>query len=307
MHPWDSEWLVSGTDVRGLIAEQFPEIACDVVELAGEGWDTWVYQVDGWMFRFPRRSVVCPLIEREMIILPQLAAYLPNPIPYPKWRGAPTKSFPHPFFGYAPVRGVSAAQGSYDAHRLARDLAIFLRALHRIGPTEGAAMGAGRPELRRLDLPQLLTRWGNWIDKAHQVGLSLDDVLLRAEAHRLEGTTLPLWDTALVHGDLNFKNLLIHDYALAGVIDWSDIHVGLPAEDWLMVHGLPDDAQREFLRHYGLASTRHWEASRFLALYVNLIVLVSARQTGQRFDEEEARRQMTTILTGPRTLDELGV
>lgn len=305
MHPWAPEWIVSATEVRRIVLEQFPEITCDVVELAGEGWDTWVYRVDGWMFRFPRRSVVCPLIDREMTILPYLAGRLPSPIPYPRWHGAPTDSFPHPFFGYAPVEGVTVDEGPYDPNRLARDLAIFLRALHRIGPGEGAGIGAGRAELRRLDLPRLLTQWRYWIDQAHQVGLVLEDGPLRAEASRLEGVTLPLWGTSLVHGDLNFKNILIHNDTLAGVIDWSDIHVGLPAEDWLMVHAFPGAAQRVFLRHYGPVDARNWEASRFQALYVNLIILVSALQTGQRCDEEEARRQMAAILTGPQMLDEL--
>lgn len=247
------------------------------------------------MLRFPRRSVVCLLIGREMTILPKIAARLPSFIPYPKWPGAPAESFSHPFLGYASLKGMTVAQGPYDPHRLVRDLARFIRTLHRIRLREGEDMGAGNPELRRLDLRQLLTRWRNWINKAHQMGLSLDDALLRAEAHRLEGTMLPLEGTTLVHGDLNFKNLLVHDKTLTGVIDWSDIPMGLPAEDWLMVNALPGDAQREFLRHYRPVTTRNWEASRFLALYVNLVVLVSAR------------RQIATILTGPQTLHELGV
>ena len=37
---------MSATEVRGLISEQIPQIVCDVVQLAGEGWDTWVYQVN---------------------------------------------------------------------------------------------------------------------------------------------------------------------------------------------------------------------------------------------------------------------
>ena len=141
-------------------------------------------------------------------------------------------------------------------------------------------MGAGRPELRRLDLPQWLPRWRDGIDQAHQVDLVRDDVVLRAEAHRLEGLALPVGEAVLVHGNLHFKNLLLRDGTLAGVIDWTDIHVGLPAEDWLMVHALPASAQREFLRHYGSADTRNGEASRSVALYVNLIILVSARQKG---------------------------
>ena len=104
-HPWEAEWFLSGTDVRWLVAEQFPERSWAVVEFAGEGWDPWVYQVDGQMFRFPRRSAVCPLIEREMAILPHLANHLPLPIPYPQWRGAPTDRFPHPFLARRRCRG----------------------------------------------------------------------------------------------------------------------------------------------------------------------------------------------------------
>ncbi len=71
---WAPEIAVDRELARHLIGSQFPELELRSLELIGEGWDNTVWLVDGeWSFRFPRREVAVPLVERELAVLPLIA------------------------------------------------------------------------------------------------------------------------------------------------------------------------------------------------------------------------------------------
>ena len=77
--PWLPERTVDAALARELIEQQFP-LKAPRVEALGEGWDNSVFAVNGeWVFRFPRRQVAVPLLDREARVLPQLAGKLPAP------------------------------------------------------------------------------------------------------------------------------------------------------------------------------------------------------------------------------------
>lgn len=303
VHPWQAEWDLTEEGVRRVISSQFPHLSIDRISLVGEGWDTWVYTVDGLFFRFPRRSMVCPTMVAEARILPRLAPLLPYPIPVPEWIGEPTADFPHPFFGYRTIVGQTLPDAVINPIAVARDLAVFLRALHSIGLSEGQRMGIGGPELRRFDIPRLKERLLEWIDRARAGGIAVDTPNLLEEFHLMADKSIVLDSPVVVHGDLNFKNLIMRQGRLAGIIDWTDVHLGHPGEDWSIVHGLlPYEAQRVFFEHYGSVTEEAWSASRFLAIYVNLIVLVSSQESGQPATATYAQHQLNRILSAPRTL-----
>jgi hypothetical protein len=87
MPVWESEIEVGEDLARTLIAEQFPDL--DVMSLVrlGEGWDNTVWATgEDIAFRFPRRAIAIPGVQREMAILPELAAQLPARSPTrPTW------------------------------------------------------------------------------------------------------------------------------------------------------------------------------------------------------------------------------
>src|SRR6185295_15436029 len=106
MPVWTAEVKVDEPLARRLIAEQFPQVSLDAVELLGEGWDNTVWLVDGrWAFRFPRREIALPGVQRELAVLSELAPQVPLPIPVPKWVGEPSEAFPWPFFGAEAIEG----------------------------------------------------------------------------------------------------------------------------------------------------------------------------------------------------------
>ena len=55
-------------------------LAADDVRIVAAGWDNTIVRVDeDWVFRFPRRSIALPGIDREIALLPKLAPQLSLP------------------------------------------------------------------------------------------------------------------------------------------------------------------------------------------------------------------------------------
>ena len=287
MREWSAEVTVERDLAYRLIAGQFDGLELGELSLLGAGWDNTVWLVDRrWVFRFPRREVVIAGIEREMALLPRLASLLPLPIPVPVFFGRPADGYPWPFFGAALIPGTETADAACseaDRGRLARPLASFLRALHD-GDTAAAVdpngelpndpMGRGDMKLRvRLTAERLaeVERLGLWRAPA-SVGVVLD-------AARGLGVPEP---SALVHGDLHLRHLLVDDArGAAGVIDWIDICRGDPGIDlplfWCL---LPAPARAEFLDVYGTVTDAQLLRARVLAIFLSATLAVYAYHEG---------------------------
>jgi aminoglycoside phosphotransferase (APT) family kinase protein len=292
---WSAEVIVERDLAYRLIAGQFDGLELGELSLLGAGWDNTVWLVDRrWVFRFPRREVVIAGIEREMALLPRLAPLLPLPIPVPVFFGRPGDGYPWPFFGAALIPGTETADAACsdaDRGRLARPLASFLRALHD-GDTAAAVdpngelpndpMGRGDMKLRvRLTVERLaeLERLGLWRGPA-SAGVVLD-------AARGLGAPEP---SALVHGDLHLRHLLVDDACGAvGAIDWTDICRGDPAIDlplfWCL---LPAPARAEFLDAYGTVTDAQLLRARVLAIFLSATLAVYAHHEGIAHLQREA-------------------
>jgi aminoglycoside phosphotransferase (APT) family kinase protein len=93
-----------------LVASQFPEFARATGEPLGLGWDNAAFLVDSRVvFRFPRRRVAAGLIEREIAVLPQIAAHLPLAISTLHFIGIKGSEYPLAFAGYKLIEGFGAA------------------------------------------------------------------------------------------------------------------------------------------------------------------------------------------------------
>ncbi len=297
---YDADIVMTVALAQKLIGEQFPELRSRRVAAFGEGWDNWVYRVDDWIFRFPRRRVAVSLTEREMAILPRLSSRLPRPIPHPIYFGTPSPEYPWPFFGYRSVPGTPVAEMAWDPERRSASapaLAEFLQALQRVPAAEAMAWGAGEPTLGRLNLGPLKERFEMWLSAAVDRGLAGMDAPWVAEFRESETPPASLGAPVLVHGDLNFKNVLLDSCGqLAGVVDWGDVHLGHPAEDWMFAAGyLPRVGQALFRTLAGAADDGLWQAARAVSIYVNVIVLVSASDMGRPADVAEAQWQLANL------------
>ena len=253
---WAAEVAIDAGIVRRVLRAQFPELTLSSLRLLGEGWDNSVWLVDGsWLFRFPRRELAVPPVERQVRLLPPLRPRLPLPVPQPVFVGAPSDAFRWPFFGTPFLPGREIADVSPDDQaraRAARPLAEFLRALHAPGLLALAGVDTLPVDPnRRADMTFRVERTRARIAELRELGLweappEVEQVL--EDALELPAPAAPV----LVHGDLHLRHLLIaDDGSPTAVIDWDDICRADPAVDLPLYWSfLPPAARPAFLDAY---------------------------------------------------------
>lgn len=250
-----SEFIVDEKLVRGLLVEQYSELAGEVIQPAGVGWDNAIYRVgEELAMRLPRRSAAVEPLVREQRWIGPMATRLPVPIPTPVYRGRPTRFYPWPWSLVKWLRGETVDRYPL-AHNQASLWARFLRALHQRAPADAPHNPyRGVPLQDRSDSVQGRLRQ---LSEQH---ISIAQGPL-AKASRAEVLSA-IWQQALsaepgtcdwwIHGDLHPLNVLSRGGRLAGVIDWGDLTRGDPATDLASVWMLFDDAtaRHEVLRKY---------------------------------------------------------
>jgi aminoglycoside phosphotransferase (APT) family kinase protein len=303
MPEWDAELAVDEERVRALLSEQFAELDAGSARLLGEGWDNSVWAVeDRWAFRFPRRQIAIPGVEREIALLPRLAPIVPVPIPVPVFVGEPSDRFPWPFFG-APLLGgaepADAVLTEDDRVALGAELGTFLRALHAPGTLSSVDPDRALPVdfNRRADMPFRVARVRDRLRdlpaELWRPPAAVEDILGAAED--LEPTSA----AALVHGDLHLRHLLVDGGSLSGVIDWGDVCRADPAVDLMVVWMLlPPEGRRSFIAAYGPIDAERLLRARVLALFLGLVLALYARDVGN------ARLQHESVAGLDRTLVE---
>lgn len=262
---WSAEEHVDEERARQLVREQFEELAADVVTLVSEGWDYAVFRVDGeWAFRFPRREVVVPGTEREIAVLPVLAARLDVGVPAPVFVGRPSDGFPWPFYGARYLEGVEATDRPVDPVALG----AALRALH--APETLAAVCEELPTdpLGRVDMDVRVPRLEE---------LGIDAPALVAAARELP----PPRHTAVCHGDLHMRQLLVDGAALTGIVDWVDVCRSDPAVDLSVAWSTLDAARRRsFFAAYGDVGEETRVRARVVAAFLCGMLADWARKEG---------------------------
>jgi aminoglycoside phosphotransferase (APT) family kinase protein len=273
VHQWDAEIVVDEGLARRLIGSQFPELELRSLHHLAEGWDNTVWVANGELaFRFPRRAIAVPLLEREVAFLPLLAPLLPLPIPVPTHVGHANGEFPWPFYGAQLVPGRELADGDVDAVRLGAQLGEFLRALHDV-----------ELELALADDPMGRADMSIRVPKAREdlsaLGLVSDEVESVLDA----ALDLPTPDaTVVAHGDLHLRHAIVaRDGGLSGVIDWGDACRADPSVDLSLYWShLSDDGRAAFLAAYGAVTDEQLLRARVLALFLCGMIASYARHHG---------------------------
>jgi aminoglycoside phosphotransferase (APT) family kinase protein len=293
---WAAEVTVDAALARLLIAEQFPEVELRSLELIGEGWDTTVWLVDDeWVFRFPRRQMVIPGLQKEMELLPQLAPLLPLPIPNPTYLGQPSAEYRLPFYGapFLPGRELAEAGLDDDARiALARPLAEFLRALH------GLELDVDLPvdPVRRADMTFRVPKTRERLAELERLGLWRAP----AVAHEVIDAAAELGPPeprAVVHGDLHLRHLLVGDGGeAAAVIDWIDLSRNDRGVDLVLYWStLPPAGRAEFQDAYGPITDEELLCARILALFLCGTLAVYGRHEDLPALEREALESLDRI------------
>ena len=257
--------------VRQLLSAQFPQWASlPLAPVVPGGWDNRTFRLgDALLVRLPSAEAYVEQVEKEQHWLPWLAPQLPLPIPAPVAQGLPDAGYPWPWSIYRWLRGEPASAASVaDGVQFARDLAGFLRALHRVDSGKGPPPG-----------PHNFFRGGP---------LQVYDTETRTAVEGLAGAidaveVLAVWDAALasasdaapvwVHGDLARSNLLVEAGALCSVIDFGCTAVGDPACDLVIAWTFFDAPARQAFREALPLNPGCWARGRGWALWKAVITL----------------------------------
>jgi aminoglycoside phosphotransferase (APT) family kinase protein len=250
---WSAEQDVDEERARRLVCRLFPELAADEVTLLSEGWDYAVFRVDGeWAFRFPRREVVVPGTEREIAVLPELAERLPVCLPKPVFVGQPADDFPWPFYGARFLPGVEATGRAVDPVALG----AALRALHAPETLEAVGDRLPADPLGRVDMAVRMPR-------LRELGVDAPELFAAAEA------LPPARHTAVCHGDLHMRQLLVDDGALTGIVDWVDVCRSDPAVDLSVAWStLAAEGRPAFFAAYGEVAEETRVKARVVAAFL---------------------------------------
>lgn len=260
---WSAEEHVDEERAGRLVRARFQEVAADEVTMVSEGWDYAVFRVDReWAFRFPRREVVVPGTEREISVLPMVAERLSVAVPAPVFVGPPGDDFPWPFYGARYVSGAEATGRRFDA----AVLGTALRTLH--APETLAVLGEELPvdPFGRVDMDVRLPRLG-------ELGVDAPELVAAAR------TLPPARHTAVCHGDLHMRQLIVESDTLAGIVDWVDVCRSDPAVDLSVAWSSLDSADRPaFFAAYGPVGEDTRVRARVVAAFLCAMLVEWARK-----------------------------
>jgi aminoglycoside phosphotransferase (APT) family kinase protein len=211
---------------------------------------------DDKLVRLPRQPGKVAALERELEVLPRLAASLPLAIPAPLGRGEPAEEFPFPWAVYTWLDGENVGVGQIrDPQRVAVELAKFILCVRALDPA-GAPLGLRRGTLRELD---------GWVrDRTAMLADRYDRAAILAAWD--EALELPAWDGAPTwcHCDLDLRNIVFLAGRPSAVLDWGGAGLGDPASDgaaaWKV---LPAEGRTAFWEALGadddeIARARGW-------------------------------------------------
>lgn len=238
----------------------------------------------------------------EIKVLPQIAAVMSLPIPNPEFIGEPARGYRWPFAGYRRLPGKTACAASLtDEQRsaMAKPLATFLRTLHSV-PFEELVRAEAPPDMYgRLDLAKRIPQTRQRLEQIRENGLlqgteRLDRIIAETEVRFGDTKFESGPDSVLLHGDLYVRHLLVDDVGqLCGVIDWGDVHYGVPANDLMIAHSfLPPGSHEAFREAYGPIDDDTWQLARFRALNHTTAVLPYAASVSDETLLREARNTM---------------
>ena len=269
MAEWAPEVVVDEPLARRLIGEQFPQVEQRSLQLLGAGWDNTVWLVDDeWVFRFPRRQMVIRGLENEMRYLPRIAPLLPVPIPKPTLLGKASDEFAWPFYGAPFLLGRELAEAGLDDDArtaLGRPFGEFLSALHSLDLDADLPLDPVRRADMTFRVPRTRERFAEL--EALSVWTAPSEALEIVEAAAELGLPEP---TAVVHGDLHLRHLLVDDGgAPSAVIDWIDLSRNDPGVDLVLYWcALPPEGRDEFRAAYGSITEDELLLGRILSLFL---------------------------------------
>lgn len=237
------------------------------ISVLGEGFRSMVVETpDGDVFKIAKNWEASAGLVKEAQVLPLIGGRLSTPVPWPLWRAGASNHFPFGVLGYPKLPGTPLHPSmltTQSSAELAEGMATFLLSLHRVEVDDAMTATLPGPEVRRFELHSL----------RNTVLPVLRELLQPHEYRAID----QWWDSflgdprmleftpALQHGDLWYENVLVDDTStdLSGVIDFENLALGDPAQDFATQLHLGRDFTAAVLDHYQAAGGILDEGSRY--------------------------------------------
>lgn len=258
--------------------------------IVAAGWDNSVVVVDDdWLFRFPRREIALPGIQREIDWLPRLAPALSLPIPVPEHVG--TCGDPAwPFWGARRLVGEELTRATVSA-QVATLIGSFLAELHDQPRNDhipvdpfGRADAAAR-SMRAREVLGDLRELGLWHGDP---GI---DAVLKAGSELGPPSAMPV----VSHGDLYSRHVLVDGDRLS-IIDWGDLCMASPAIDLAIAYSAFDGESRTaLLAAYGHVDDETLLRAQTFAVFSAASVVHYAHDIGDSAMVAEFTAQLATV------------
>jgi aminoglycoside 2''-phosphotransferase len=281
--PWEPDRALTLRQAQAAIRSQFPQIDVSRLEHLGAGWEFDVYLTrDEWVFRFPRRAEYATGFSWERAVHDLVAPFLKSvAVPRVELLGEPGPDFPYAFAGHRLVAGVRADHPDVTtAPSLGSELGAALTAIHSVPHQNARAIGVEPDEDGSRE----------WLREALEAEESLRDLdpsIDDALDWLRTGVPIPVPYTGpprLIHNDLCPDHILVDRDSgrLAGIIDWTDVALGDPALDFVVVVTWGGwDFFKAVRAGYGLPLGWDFEPRlSFLARVLSLVWLHESRQQG---------------------------
>jgi len=288
--PWTPEKLLSNSEAKKIIEENFKKLSPVRLLEFGKGWDNTVYLVnEKYVFLFPRRQVAAGLLRNEINVLPHIENLLPVPIPKIKFIIEDCKDFDWPVMGYEMIKGKTVCRaGLTEAERsnIAPAIAEFLKCLHNLSYEN---LEIPEDMHGRLNIKDRIRQAKENISEMKKLNIDFEYDKLIGFLKRFNQNTIFKNKLCIVHGDLYSRHILINEFKkISGIIDWGDIHLGNPAVDLsIMFSFLPRSARAVFKKRYGKIDESTLQLARLRAIYhtTTLIIYACSENDTDLFNE----------------------
>ena len=281
-----------------LVTKQFDQWQDSIRPVRPGGHDNKTYRLgEHKLLRFPSKREYAAQVEKEQLLLPRLRPSLPLDVPEPIGLGEPGCGYPYRWSIYRWLEGEalsSVPMPISQQERLAKTLAKFLMALHRIDTTAGLAPG-----------PHNFYRGGSLLVYDNETREALNRLRDRINAdyaiHVWEEGLRSRWrkDPVWVHGDMKTDNLLVRgnqgSKELAAVIDFGMLAVGDPACDLSMYWTFFEGNARRVFRDTLILDEDTWKRARAWTLWKALIIEAQMSKTNSS-EERSSRCVIDTIV-----------
>ena len=244
--------------IAAALMATFPDAgSIESVTVLREGFRNIVLETSGGdVFKIAKNWEASATYAMEQRVLPELGESLAAPIPYPLWYAGKSPRFPFGVLGYPKLAGTSLRPEvplSKELNTLARDIARFMFSLHRVPVTDSLKQHLPRPD----------TYWYQLAKVPDAILPTLRELLSDAQYATvkrwwndfLEDDRVRRFTPVVVHGDLSYDNILVSGdrSTVTGVVDFENLALGDPAQDFATQLHLGRDVAESVLEHYQAA------------------------------------------------------